>query len=197
MQSLSAVIELLDRHRDLPALGAAPHFRLNGMPVLLLMKPQARYVLTGLAPGDYKLDVSTATFEPYQLSFTVRDGTTLSERRWQCSLVPGRYYDYPPHSTLIRGRLASTVRGELTISANYHSARGRPRRVETRCKPHQSYTLVLPGKLAIPTQVTLRFEMAGGISRERQLAVMPGQMQQVDDVFEMDRSIDSTSRGRG
>ncbi|MFC5743236.1 hypothetical protein [Dyella tabacisoli] len=185
MHHLSVVIELVDRHRDQPALGAAPRFRLNGLPVKPLAKPQARYALLDLAPGHYLLDVWTAAFKPYQLDFSVHDKAELSERCLQCALEPGPCYEYPAHSTLIRGRLGSAVRGEVTISADYCSVRGRPRRVQTRCARDQPYTLALPGKLASPTQVTLRFEVAGRIRQERLIAVTSGRVQQVAGVFEV------------
>ncbi|WP_266168297.1 hypothetical protein [Dyella subtropica] len=183
LNRLSAVIELWDSHRDQPALGAAPRFRLNGVPADPIAKPDERYVLLDLAPGRYALDVLTKAFKPLQIPFTVTAAGTPFEAWLSCALEPGPLYVYPAYTTLIRGRLGSAAPGEVTISAEYRSARGLPRQVATRCTRDQVYTLALPGKLANPTQVSLRFVAAGGGSREQTIAVTPGTTQRVDDMF--------------
>jgi hypothetical protein len=187
LHRLSAVIELLDGHRGGPALGAAPRFRLNGASVAPLPKQQARYVLQGLAPGDYVLEVDTAAFQPYRANFSVRaDGVTpagaLAERWLPCRLEPGAHYTYPAHATVLRGRISGAAKGEIAVSADYCSVHGRQRSVHTQCTSGEAYTLVLPGQLADPTAVTLRFTVAGG-SREQQIEVRPGRLQRVESVF--------------
>jgi hypothetical protein len=179
MYRLSAVIELLDSYRDQPALAATPRFLLNGEPVGPLSKSGARYVLVNLAPGDYVLDVYTTAFRPHRLNFSVSDTQTLSERWLSCALEPNASYDYPPYSTVLRGQLASTVTGEVTVSADYFSARGQARHVQTRCTRDQPYTLALRGNLANPTRVSLRFDTGDGRSREQVIAVTPGRVQHV------------------
>ena len=185
MYRLSAVIELRDSYRDQPALAAMPRFLLNGEPVGPLSKSEGRYVLVNLAPGDYVLDVHAAAFRPYRLSFSVSDTQTLSERWLQCALEPNAQYDYPPDTTVLRGQLASTVTGEVTVSADYRSARGQAHHVQTRCTRDQPYTLALRGKLANPTRVSLRLDAGDGRSREQVIARTPGRVQQVSRAFEL------------
>lgn len=182
MHRLSAVIELLDGYRGQPALGQRPRFLLNGLAVVPQEKPQAHYVLLDLAPGDYALEVQTNAFKPYRLNFAVRDACVLSEQWLPCVLEPGERYDYPAYTTVIRGRLEKTVMDEAVISADYRSARGRPRHVQTRCAGDQLFTLTLPGNLADPTPVTLRIDVAGSGCREQAVVVRPGRMHRLDTV---------------
>lgn len=185
MHRLSAVIQLLDSYRDQPALAAMPRFMLNGKPVEPLQKSEARYVLMNLAPGDYVIEVRTTTFLPYRRSFSVSNTQTLSDCWLPCALEPNSFYDYPPYATVLRGQLAATVTGELVVSADYCSARGQARQVQTRCTRDQPYTLVLRGKLTNPTSVSLRFDAGDGRTREQVIAVTPGRVQQIAQAFEV------------
>jgi hypothetical protein len=173
MHQLSGVIELLDGHSGRPVLGAAPRFRLNGKAIAPQPRAQARYVLIDVPPGHYRLDVDAPTFLPYGVEFELKPGATLGDAWLRCVLDPGPAYDYPPQATLIRGALDSTW-AAAEISARYDTARGRARRVRTRCAPGGAYVLALSGQLADPTAVTLSFALADGQARELQLAVTPG-----------------------
>ncbi|WP_213947395.1 hypothetical protein [Luteibacter sp. dw_328] len=173
MHRLSGVIELLDSHSGRPAVGIVPHFRLNGAPIALPRRPEARYVLVDVAPGRYRLDVDAPGFLAYGLDFELTPEATLADAWLRCMLEPGPGYEYPPQATLIRGALAST-RTPAEISARYVTVRGRERHVRTRCAPGGAYTLALSGQLADPTPVTLSFAFTDGQARELQLTVTPG-----------------------
>lgn len=191
MPRLSAVIELLDGYREKPALGARPRFLLNRLPVAPREKPQARYVLLDLVPGNYVLEVLTDAFKPCRLEFALRDEACMLSERWlPCVLEPGERYVYPATTTAIRGRLGGIPAGEAVISASYCSAHGRPRQAQIRCTRDQAFTLVLPGKLADPTPVTLRVNLGGGVSEERAMLVRPGSMHRLGQLWS---SIESTS----
>lgn len=173
MHRLSGVIELLDGHSGRPAVGIVPCFRLNGTPIAPPRRSDARHVLVDLAPGRYRLEVEAPAFLPYGVDFELKPQATLADGWLRCVLEPGPAYAYPPQATLIRGAL-DTTSAAAEISARYDTARGRARHVSTRCAPGGAYALVLPGRLADPTPVTLSFAFADGLARELQLAVTPG-----------------------
>lgn len=173
MHQLSGVIELLDGHSGRPVVGIAPRFRLNGAPIVLPQRPEARYVLVDLAPGCYRLEVDAPAFLPYGVDFELKPQATLADAWFRCMLEPGAAYAYPPQTTLIRGAL-DPAWAAAEISAHYNSARGRARHVRSRCAPGGTYALALSGKLADPTPVTLNFTFADGRARELQLTVTPG-----------------------
>jgi hypothetical protein len=178
MHRLSGVIELLDGHSGRPALGVAPRFRLDGAAIAPAPRAQGRYVLVGLPPGRYRLDVDAPAFLPYRVDFELKREATLGDAWLRCVLDPGPAYDYPAQATLIRGTLEPAWTA-AQISARYETARGRAREVRTRCAPGGAYALALSGQLADPTAVTLSFTLADGQARELQLAVTPGRSHRV------------------
>lgn len=189
MSRLGAVIELMDGYRRRPAWGARPRFLLNGLPVTPREKAQACYVLLDLVAGDYVLDVQANGFKPCRLGFAVRDDAcTLSARWLSCVLEPGDLYEYPATTTAICGRLGDAPSDEAIISASYCSSRGRPRRPQIRCARDHAFTLVLPGKLADPTPVTLRIDFGDGGSVEQAMMVRPGGMHRLGHVWSSTQS---------
>jgi hypothetical protein len=179
LHRLGAVVELVDGFLDQPAHVQAPHFRWDGVPCLPIAKPQARYVFLQIKPGAHVLQVITPPFEPRTMNVELPQDGGVSERLIRCVLEPGPHYAYPTHVTLLRGRVRG-LSGRVTVIAEYCSALGRPHRAQAFGEQDRDYMLVLKGRIADPTDVTLRVEQPDGHSGQQTISVKPGRTLRVD-----------------
>ncbi|QAU25020.1 hypothetical protein EO087_14295 [Dyella sp. M7H15-1] len=176
---LSAVVELVDGFLDRPARVAAPRFEWDGKPCMPIAKPQARYVFFDVRPGAHVLRVVVPPFDACEMELVLPEAACASERLIRCVLKPGPHYAYPACATLIHGRVCGTA-GDATISADYRSVHGRPHTVQAPAGNDRDYVLVLQGKLADPTAVSLRVDVPGGVAAQQQISVTPGRATRVD-----------------
>jgi hypothetical protein len=179
LHRLGAVVELVDGFLDQPAHAQAPHFQWDGVPCVPIAKPQSRYVFLQVTPGAHVLQVSAPPFEPCTMNVELPQGGGVNERLIRCVLEPGARYAYPAHVTLLCGRVRD-LGDTATVSAEYCSALGRPHRAQTFGAKDRDYTLVLKGRLADPTDVTLRVDLPDGRSGQQTISVKPGRTLRVD-----------------
>lgn len=179
MYRLAAVVELIDGFLDQPARVHKARFAWNGQPCQAIAKPHARYVFLALAPGAQVLHVDAPPFLPCKMDVVLPDTPGLANRLIRCVLKPGPHYMYPAHVTLIRGRIRDAPDG-ARVSADYRSSHGCAHHVEAHSEREQDYLLVLPGKLADPTEVTLRLDLPNGERGQHAVSVTPGHTLRVD-----------------
>lgn len=179
LHRLAAVVELIDGFLDRPAQVHGVRFIWDGKPREAIAKPQSRYVFLSLPPGEHVLQVDAPPFLPCMMTITLPEEAVGMDRLIYCVLSPGPQYVYPAHTTMIRGQARDLPAG-ARISADYRSSLGRPHHVETQAERDRDYILVLPGKLADATEVTLRVNLPDGTDGQRAVMVMPGHTLRVD-----------------
>lgn len=176
---LAAVVELIDGFLDRPAQVQGVRFSWDGKQRQALVKPQSRYVFLSVLPGEHVLQVDAPPFLPCTMTVALPEEAVGMDRMVRCVLSPGARYVYPTHTTMIRGSARDLPDG-ARISADYRSSLGRPHHVETQAEGDRDYILVLPGKLANATEVTLRVNLPDGADGQRAVVVMPGHTLRVD-----------------
>lgn len=179
LHRLAAVVELIDGFLDRPAQVHGVRFTWDGKSYAAIAKPQSRYVFLTLPPGEHALQVDAPPFLPCTMTVALPEEAVGTDRLIRCVLKPGPQYAYPAHTTMIRGRARDLPAGAM-ISADYRSSHGRTHHVETQAEGDRDYILVLPGKLANATEVTLRVDLPDGADGQRAVVVMPGHTLRVD-----------------
>lgn len=158
LESLSAVVQVIDGFSGAPVEGVPVRFTVDGRVVAPLAKPQGYFAFTRLADGAHAVEVEAQGFFPARLRVRVPPSAPLAEAVVDCPLDPTPLYPFPSWATLIRGRIGGAA-GQVRIQAQYRDRAGRAQGLATTTVAAGpwagAYVLALAGRLAAETDVTL------------------------------------------
>ena len=179
---LSAVIQLIDSYQQYPAVVKSLWFALDDKEVKPQVKPQAQYVLTNLAEGQYRLAVVAEPFFPVQFDLDVKDHQPLVQQIYIKMLSPNPTYPYPEGTTVLRGLVTQengqTALSGVMVTLEYVGYRGKQQSKQTftynKGRYDGRYAIAVTGKLQDSFQLTVSYRKPGFQSITKQVLMERG-----------------------